>query len=105
MAAKIRGIDDCIEALEDAADRLTTGTLSAADAAAMVRTAEGSANLLGLKGEVLKLELDLASSKGEQRFLARELLELEEGMKRFRATLKRVVGQLMETELREKKPR
>jgi len=26
-------------------------------------------------------------------------------MKRFRATLKRVVGQLMETELREKKPR
>ena len=55
---KIRGIDDCIEVLEDVADRLTIGTLTAADATAMVRTAEGSAELIELKGEVSKLELD-----------------------------------------------
>ena len=104
---KIRGIDDCIEVLEDVADRLTIGTLTAADAA-MVRTAEGSAELIELKGEVSKLELDagcigIPAPERKQRFLGRQLLELEEGMKQFRATLKRV-KEIMETDLRGRKP-
>jgi hypothetical protein len=104
MAAKIRGIDDCIEAIEDVADRLTSGTLTVADANATVRTAEGHAELIGLKGDVLKLELEadrigIPAPEGEERFLGRQLLELEEGMKQFRATLKRV-KRIMETDLR-----
>jgi hypothetical protein len=47
MAAKIRGIDDCIEAIEDVADRLTSGTLTVADANATVRTAEVMPSLSG----------------------------------------------------------
>jgi hypothetical protein len=107
MRAKIRGIDDCIEVLEDVADRLTSGTLTAADARAIVRTAEGSAELIGLKGEVLKLELDagrmgiIPAPTSEQRFLGRQLLELEEGMTQFRATRKRV-KQLMADDLGKK---
>jgi len=104
MAARIRGIDDCIKALEDASDRLRTGSLNVADATAVLRTAEGSAKLVGLKAQVLKLELYLAD-EGEERFLEQELFDLEDGMKRFRATLRRVVGQIVQTELRTRKPR
>jgi hypothetical protein len=102
MGVKIRDIDDCIEVLEDVADRLMSGTLTVVDATALVRTAEGSAKLIGLKGEVLKLELDagrmgMPAPESDQRFLGRELLELEEGMKQFRATLKRVMRLLKNT--------
>jgi hypothetical protein len=108
MAGKIRGIDDWIEALEHVADRLAIGSITVVDATAMVRTAEGHAELIGLKSEVLKLELDadrmgIPAPESEQRFLGRQLLEFEEGMKQFRATLKRV-KQILETDLRGRKP-
>jgi hypothetical protein len=99
MTFKIRSIDDCIEALEGVSDRVTKGTLTVAAATVMLRTVEGQAKLIGMKGDVLKLGLDARragiSAPGiEPQSAARELLDIREAQKLFRATLKRVKKEL-----------